>query len=43
MKLSAQEEYGLRCLLYLARNGQTDSLTIPEISRAEGPVHSERG
>lgn len=36
MKLSAQEEYGLRCLLYLARNGQTDSLTIPEISRAEG-------
>ena len=36
MKLSAQEEYGLRCLLHLARCGDGDSLTIPEISRAEG-------
>lgn len=36
MKLSAQEEYGLRCLLHLARCGEGDSLTIPEISRAEG-------
>ena len=36
MKLSAQEEYGLRCLLHLARCGQHESLTIPEISRAEG-------
>ncbi|HFB98676.1 MAG TPA: Rrf2 family transcriptional regulator [Bryobacterales bacterium] len=36
MKLSAQEEYGLRCLLHLARCGQGESLTIPEISRAEG-------
>ncbi len=35
MKLSAQEEYGLRCLLHLARSDR-DSLTIPEISRAEG-------
>src|SRR5262245_5945707 len=33
MKLSAQEEYGLRCLLRVAAAGQ--SLTIPEISRAE--------
>ncbi len=36
MKLSSQEEYGLRCLLHLARCGQDGSLTIPEISRAEG-------
>lgn len=36
MKLSAQEEYGLRCLLHLARCGNHESLTIPEISRAEG-------
>ena len=34
MKLTSQEEYGLRCLLRLAR--QTSSLTIPEISEAEG-------
>lgn len=36
MKLSAQEEYGLRCLLYMARYGETRSHSIPEISRAEG-------
>src|SRR5712692_8769414 len=35
MKLSSQEEYGLRCLLRIAR--QTEAcLTIPEISQAEG-------
>jgi Rrf2 family protein len=36
VKLSAQEEYGLRCLLRLARHGPAASLTIPEISQAEG-------
>lgn len=36
MKLSAQEEYGLRCLLHLAKRGDHASLTIPEISAAEG-------
>jgi Rrf2 family protein len=36
MKLSAQEEYGIRCLLHLARCGEGESLTIPEISLAEG-------
>jgi Rrf2 family protein len=36
MKLSAQEEYGLRCLLYMVRHGETRSHSIPEISRAEG-------
>ncbi len=35
MKLSAQEEYGLRCLLHLGRHPGA-SLTIPEISQAEG-------
>jgi Rrf2 family protein len=34
MKFSAQEEYGLRCLLQLARSGV--SMTIPEISKVEG-------
>lgn len=36
MKLSAQEEYGLRCLLHMASKGDTASHSIPEISRAEG-------
>lgn len=35
MKISAQEEYGLRCLLRLARAGEGRSLTIPEIALAE--------
>lgn len=41
MKLSTQEEYGLRCLLALARAEGDGGLTIPEISRAEGltPSH----
>jgi Rrf2 family protein len=36
MKLSANEEYGIRCLLHIARQGVGGSVTIPEISRAEG-------
>lgn len=36
MKLSSQEEYGLRCLLQIGKGGEGNSLTIPEISRAEG-------
>lgn len=36
MKLSAQEEYGLRCLLYMARLGGEKNHSIPEISRGEG-------
>lgn len=35
MKLSAQEEYGLRCLLTLARAEAGASLTIPQIAAAE--------
>jgi Rrf2 family protein len=34
VKLSSQEEYGLRCLLQVARRG--DSMTIAELSRLEG-------
>ncbi len=36
MKLTSQEEYGLRCLLRVGRAGEGESLTIPELSRAEG-------
>jgi Rrf2 family protein len=36
MKISAQEEYGLRCLLQLARVGPTESLSIGQIAEAEG-------
>ena len=36
MKLSSQEEYGLRCMLFLADSTCEVSRTIPEISRAEG-------
>jgi Rrf2 family iron-sulfur cluster assembly transcriptional regulator len=41
MKFSSQEEYGIRCLLRIARNGSDKGLTIPEISLAEGiTVHN---
>ena len=36
MKLSAQEEYGLRCLLRVGREGTAGSISISELSRAEG-------
>lgn len=36
MKFSTQEEYGLRCLLRIAKEDRGDGLTIPEISAAEG-------
>ena len=36
MKFSSQEEYGLRCLLRIARDGGEKGLTIPEISQMEG-------
>jgi len=41
MKFSAQEEYGLRCLVALASQGPGASLTIVEISEREGltPSH----
>ncbi|HSB60548.1 MAG TPA: Rrf2 family transcriptional regulator [Vicinamibacteria bacterium] len=36
MKLSSQEEYGLRCLLQIGRMGDAGSLTIAEMSQREG-------
>ncbi|MCI0381022.1 MAG: Rrf2 family transcriptional regulator [Gemmataceae bacterium] len=35
MKITAQEEYGLRCLLRLAQS-EGQALTLPEIAAAEG-------
>ena len=35
MKISAQEEYGLRCLLRLSQS-EHQALTLPEIAAAEG-------
>lgn len=36
MKISAQEEYGLRCLLQLARQPEGGSLTLRQIAESEG-------
>jgi Rrf2 family protein len=36
MKFSAQEEYGLRCLLQLGMQGQGGSLSLSELSQREG-------
>lgn len=36
MKISAQEEYGLRCLVQLANLREGDSLTLPQIAELEG-------
>lgn len=36
MKITAQEEYGLRCLLQIARAGSPASLSIAEIAEKEG-------
>ena len=36
MKLCAQEEYGLRCLVRMARQAESGSMTISGISEAEG-------
>ncbi len=36
MKLTTQEEYGLRCLLQIGRRGDGGSLTISEMGHLEG-------
>ncbi|HEX8473836.1 MAG TPA: Rrf2 family transcriptional regulator [Pyrinomonadaceae bacterium] len=36
MKVSAQEEYGLRCLLQLARLDESEFLTLAQIAEREG-------
>ena len=38
MKISAQEEYGLRCLVQLANLPNGESLTLPQIAELEGIV-----
>ncbi len=36
MKFSAQEEYGLRCLIQIAKRDPEGGMSIPEVSEAEG-------
>lgn len=36
MKISAQEEYGLRCLVQLANLSDGETLTLPQIAEREG-------
>jgi Rrf2 family protein len=36
MKITAQEEYGIRILIRIARCGDENGLSIPQISEAEG-------
>ena len=36
MKFSAQEEYGIRCLIRIGKSDSPNGLTIPEISQLEG-------
>ncbi len=36
MKITALEEYGLRCMLLLAKGGVDKPLTLPEFASAEG-------
>ena len=44
MKISAQEEYGLRCLLQLARaESEGESLTLSKIARSEGVSAANAG
>jgi Rrf2 family iron-sulfur cluster assembly transcriptional regulator len=43
MRLSAPEEYGFRCLLQIAREGEDASLTLPEIARREAITIANTG
>ena len=36
MKISKQEEYGLRCILRLAKEGQGRAVSVTEIAKTEG-------
>ncbi len=40
MKFSAQEEFGLRCMIAMAREGDDGYLTIPTIAKSEGLTQS---
>ncbi len=43
MKISAQEEYGLRCLVQLATLDEGQSLTLPQIAEREGISQANAG
>jgi len=43
MKISAQEEYGLRCLVQLATLADGESLTLPQIAEREGISQANAG
>lgn len=43
MKISAQEEYGLRCLVQLASIEGEETLTLPQIAEREGISQSNAG
>lgn len=43
MKISAQEEYGLRCLVQLAALNEGDSLTLSQIAEREGISNANAG
>jgi Rrf2 family protein len=43
MKISAQEEYGLRCLVQLATLDADASLTLPQIAEREGISQANAG
>lgn len=43
MKISAQEEYGLRCLLQLATLSDGESLTLNQIAEREGITSANAG
>jgi Rrf2 family protein len=43
MKVSAQEEYGLRCLLQLARLAEGESLTLSQMAEREGISQANAG
>ena len=42
MKITAQEEYGLRCILQLAAAPQGEPFTVAQIARREGDRKSTR-
>ncbi len=43
MKISAQEEYGLRCLVQLAALREGEALTLPQIADREGISQANAG
>ena len=43
MKVSAQEEYGLRCLVQLARLAEGETLSLPQIAEREGMSPANAG